>query len=154
MRQLLRQPPRLDPAALRGRKISKFFCICSRRWASFRLFARADGFRNLLLIFPFTFLLCMCDPLEDCVYHRSQHSNDTVMTPRMDTILLITATSTASESTSPVAWVDTEHPQANRTHNNCPGSASAPSRTLCIHKNTGRHWSAWSRFPVAHRRAS
>ena len=86
MRQLLRQLPGLDPSALRGRKISKFFCICSRRWAAFRLFARADGFRNLFLIFPFIFLWCMYDPLENGVYHRSQHSNDTIMTPRMNTI--------------------------------------------------------------------
>ena len=82
---MLRQSPELDPSALRGCKISKFFCICSRRWAAFRLFARADGFRTLFLIFPFIFLWCIRDPLEDGVYHRSQPPNDTTMTPRMET---------------------------------------------------------------------
>ena len=83
---MLRQPPGLYLSALRGRKTSQFFCICSRRWAAFRLFARADGFRNLFLIFPFTFLSCMRGPLEDCVYHRSQRPNDTTMGPKMNTL--------------------------------------------------------------------
>ena len=65
---------------------SKFFCICSRRWAAFRLFARADGFRNLFLIFPFIFLSCIRDPLEDGVCHRSQPPDNTTMLPRMNTI--------------------------------------------------------------------
>ena len=83
---MLRQPPGLDLSALRGRKISQFFCICSRRWVAFRLFARADGFRILFLIFPFTFLWCIRDPLEDGVYNRSQLLNDTTMTPIMNPI--------------------------------------------------------------------
>ena len=64
---ILRQPPGLELSALGDRKIIQFFCICSRRWAAFRLFARADGFRNLFLIFPFTFLSCMRDPFENGV---------------------------------------------------------------------------------------
>ena len=83
---MLRQPPGLDLSALRGRKTSQFFCICSRRWAAFRLFARADGFRNLFLIFPFIFLWCIRDSLENGVYHRSQLPNDTTMEPKMNTL--------------------------------------------------------------------
>ena len=64
---MLCQPSGFELPELRGRKISQFFCICSRRWAEFRLFARADGFRNLFLIFPFIFLSCMRDPFENGV---------------------------------------------------------------------------------------
>jgi hypothetical protein len=54
-----RQTPASDLSTARDRKISQFFCICSRRLEEFILFARADGFRNLVLIFPFNFLLCI-----------------------------------------------------------------------------------------------
>jgi hypothetical protein len=64
---MLRQPSGFELPELRGRKISQFFCICSRRWEAFRLFARADGFRNLFLIFPFIFLSCIRDPFQNGV---------------------------------------------------------------------------------------
>ena len=159
---ILRQPPGLDLSAVRDRKISQLFCICSRRWAAFRLFARADGFLNLFLIFPFAFLWCMRDSLENGVYNGSQPPNDTTMTLRANTILnsSLPVPSSAHNHNNissqriyfPVAWVDKAHPQTSRTRNNRLGSVSAPSRKLCIHNNTGRHWSAWSQIRYGQRR--
>ena len=158
---MLRQTPGLDLPALLDRKTFQFFCICSRRSAVFRLFARADGFRNLFLIFPFIFLWCMRDPLENGVCHRSQPPNDTTMAFRVSTILnpslpIPSCAHNHSNISSqrihfPVAWVDTVHPQTNRTRNNRLGSVSAPSRKLCIYNNTGTHWSAWSQIRYGQR---